>query len=81
MIRENQPNPDKSDRTKLSPRELADQWGKKPSMIIALIRQGELRDQRIAKPRAPRFLIDVADIAIFEQRRAFQPTAGARQRR
>ena len=64
----------KSARTKLSPVELAAQWGKKPSSIIALIRQGELRAIDVSVSRGkPRFLIDLADIAIFEERRTVQP--------
>ena len=83
MIREtNQSDDDRTERTKLSPKELAAQWGKKPSTIIALIRQGELRAINASTTQErPRFLIDVADIAIFEQRRAVQPSAGARRRR
>ena len=69
-------------RTKLSPKELATQWGKKPSSIIALIRTGELRaiDVSVSRGR-PRFLIDLADIAIFEERRTIQPPIPRTRRR
>jgi hypothetical protein len=70
-------------RTKLSPVELAAQWGKKPSSIIALIRTGELRaiDVSVSRGR-PRFLIDLADIAIFEERRTVRrPERTPRRRR
>ena len=73
----------KSARTKLSPAELASQWGKKPSSIIALIRTGELRAIDVSVSRGkPRFLIDLADIALFEERRTVLPAQPApRQRR
>ena len=57
-------------RTKLSPKELAAQWGKDYGSILALIRQGELTAIDVAISRGrPRFLIDPADIALFEERR------------
>lgn len=59
------------DRTKLTPPELARRWGKKPSTIVALIRTGQLRaiDVAVRRGGRPRFLIDEADIALFEQSR------------
>jgi hypothetical protein len=71
-----EPRSAKTARTKLSPAELAAKWGKTPKSIIALIRQQELRaiDVSLRRDR-PRFLIDLADIAIFEERRAVQPPA------
>jgi hypothetical protein len=63
-----------NNRTKFSPVELAAQWGKAPSTIIALIRQGQLRAIDVAISRGkPRFLIDLADILAFEARREVQP--------
>ena len=61
-------------RRKLSPKELAAQWGTTASRIIGLIRTGELAaiDAAVNRGR-PRFLIDLADIAIFEERRMINP--------
>jgi hypothetical protein len=74
----------KNARTKLTPGELAAQWGKKPSTILALIKTGELRAIDVSVDRGRRtFLIDLADIAIFEERRTVQPPTppGRRRRR
>lgn len=61
-------------RTKFTPPELAAMWGKKPETIITLIRSGALRAIDAALPgKRPRYLIDVADIAAFEARRAVVP--------
>lgn len=61
-------------RTKLTPPELAARWGKKASTIIAWIRAGRLPaiDTSMGSKR-PRFLIDEADIAVFEKRLRVQP--------
>lgn len=61
-------------RTKLTPPELAARWGKKASTIIAWIRAGRLPaiDTSMGSKR-PRFLIDEADIAVFESRQRVQP--------
>ncbi|MGO9107967.1 MAG: helix-turn-helix domain-containing protein [Thermoguttaceae bacterium] len=61
-------------RTKLTPPELAARWGKKASTIIAWIRAGRLPaiDTSMGCKR-PRFLIDEADIAVFESRQRVQP--------
>jgi len=70
-----EPRSAKTARRKLSPTELAAQWGKDPESIIALIRLGELRAIDVAVSRGrPRFLIDLADVAIFEERRTVQPS-------
>jgi hypothetical protein len=61
-------------RTKFTPPELAAMWGKKPETIIALIRSGDLRAIDAALPgKRHRYLIDAADIAAFEARRAVVP--------
>jgi hypothetical protein len=72
----------KTDRTKLSPAELAAKWGKSAESIIALIRLGDLPaiDVSVSRGR-PRFLIDLADIAIFEQRRTVRPPEPRTRRR
>ena len=71
-----------TDRTKLSPIELAKRWGKDTRSIIGLIRLGDLPaiDVSVSRGR-PRFLIDLADIAIFEERRKVQPPEPRTRRR
>ena len=69
-------------RTKLSPKELAARWGMSLRHVIRLIKGGELRAIDVAITRGrPRFLIDVADIASFEERRAVQPPPTPAERR
>jgi transposase len=69
-------------RTKLSPKELAARWGVSLYHVIRLIKSGELRAIDIAATRGrPRYLIDVADIATFEERRAIQPPPTPTERR
>jgi hypothetical protein len=66
------------DRTKITPPELAKRWGVSPDKILAWIRGGELRAFNAARRNGrPRYLIDVADVALFEQAR----TANAEQSR
>lgn len=71
------------ERTKLTPPMLAKQWGVSPEKIIAFIRAGLLRaiDSTPPGSRRPRFLIDVADIAAFEQARAVNAPPAARPTR
>jgi hypothetical protein len=76
MIREAKPTETaamKNGRTKLSPKELAAQWGTTTKTILALIHSGALGAIDISVKSTPRFLIDLADIAIFEERRTVQP--------
>ncbi|HLJ92941.1 MAG TPA: helix-turn-helix domain-containing protein [Gemmataceae bacterium] len=58
--------------TKLTPPELARRWGLSPDKILAWIHSGELPAINAARSAAgrPRWLIDVADIVVFERRRA-----------
>ena len=62
-------------RCKLTPPELAARLGVKADKVVAWIRSGELRALNAAtKPGGrPRWLIDEADVAAFEARRAAQP--------
>ena len=63
-------------RTKLTVPQLARQWGLDPHKVITWIKSGELRAINGAKDSnscRPRFLIDVADIAAFEQAREVIP--------
>jgi hypothetical protein len=70
-------------RRKLTPPELAKQWGIDPAKILAWIRAGELRaiDGATQRGGRPRFLIDEADIAAFEAARAVQPPVARVRRR
>ena len=70
-------------RTKLSPPQIARRWGVSPQKILAWIGSGELRAINAATRLGgrPRFLIDVADLAVFEQRRAVVATPAAVRRR
>ena len=71
-------------RTKLTPPQLAQRYGCKPSKIIAWIRSGELRAiDSSTRPGVgrPRYLIDLADVAIFEERRTVKPAKTVTKRR
>jgi hypothetical protein len=70
-------------RPKLRPPELARRYGIEPAKVIAWIRQGELRAVNIAtRPTGrPRYVIDEADVLVFEERRAAKPAAKAPRRR
>jgi hypothetical protein len=59
-------------RTKTSPPELAARWGIDPAKVLTWIRNGELRaiDAATRPGGRPRYLIDEADITVFEARRA-----------
>ncbi len=73
-----------SRKTKLSPPELAAQWGVDVHKILSWIKAGELRAINVATDRngRPRYAIDVADIAAFEAGRTVQPpTPRIRRRR
>jgi hypothetical protein len=64
-----------SSRRKLTPPEYARQLGVCSAKVLAWIRNGELRaiDASTHRGNKPRFLIDVADIAVFEAARAAGP--------
>ena len=72
-----------STRQKISPPELARRWGVDASKILTWIRSGELRAINVATHCGgrPRYLIDLADILIFEQRRSAAPPPTAPRRR
>jgi len=54
-------------RTKLTPPQLAAQWGVKPATVIGWIRSGKLPAINIGQGlKKPRFLIGPDDIAVFE---------------
>jgi hypothetical protein len=72
-----------SRKTKLTPPQLAAQWGVDVHKIIVWIRSGELRAINVATTRTgrPRYAIDLADVAIFEAGRSVQPPAPRLRRR
>jgi len=62
---------------------LARRYGVEPEKILHWIRSGELRAVNIAtRPTGrPRFLIDEADVLVFEERRVARPPAISPRRR
>jgi hypothetical protein len=72
-----------SRKTKLTPPELARQWGVDVQKVLHWIKAGELRAINLATRRdgRPRYAIDQADIALFEAARAVQPPAPRVRRR
>jgi hypothetical protein len=69
--------------SKLTPPELAAEYGIEPAKVLAWIKSGELRAVNIAtKPTGrPRYRIDRADVLVFEQRRVAGPPAAKSGRR
>lgn len=78
---------DAEHRTKLTPPEIAKQWGIGYGKVMGWIRSGELRAIDVSGRCGgqPRYLVDVADLAAFEERRSNQasrkPTTRRRQPR
>ena len=72
-----------SSRRKLTPPQLAKQWGIDVAKVLHWIRSGELRaiDACTRRGSRPRYLIDQADIAVFEERRSVQPPTPSPRRR
>lgn len=72
-----------AERQKLTPPQLARLWGVDPNKIIGFIKRGELRAMNAAANLGgrARYLIDVADIAEFEARRAVVPPAPITRRK
>jgi transposase len=70
-------------RTKLTPPQIARRFGISPDKVVGWIRCGELRGVNIAAKSngRPRYVVDEADLAMFEQRRTAQPIAPAPRRR
>ena len=70
-------------KTKLTPPELARQWGIDVQKVLHWIKAGELRAVNLATRRdgRPRYAIDQADIAIFEASRTVQPPTPRMRRR
>lgn len=64
-------------RRKITPPQYARQLGIDTAKVLKWIRSGELRaiDASTHRGNKPRYLIDLADVAIFEASRAVQPPA------
>jgi excisionase family DNA binding protein len=74
--------PARQKRTKITPTEVARRWGISRDKVLCWIRSGELRAMNAAtRPRCrPRWLIDLADLAAFEQARAARPAPASPRR-
>jgi hypothetical protein len=70
-------------RTKLTPPQIAIRYGVSTDKVLAWIRSGELRamDASTRRGGRPRYLVDVADLAAFEQSRSATPVPTTRRRR
>lgn len=66
------------ERRKFSPPQVARMWGVSTAKIIGWIQSGQLRAINVAEgpKKRPRYLIDRADIQIFETSRAVVPIDG-----
>lgn len=71
------------ERNKLTPPEVARQWGVSIDKVLTWIRSGELRALNLATRLTgrPRYRIDVNDLRDFEQRRAVIPPSPPERRR
>jgi hypothetical protein len=67
----------------LTPPKVARRYGCTPEKVLAWIRAGELRAINIATKRGgrPRYVIDVADLAAFENMRAVVASPPSSRRR
>ena len=68
---------------KLTPPEVARRYRVSPDKVLIWIRRGELRAVNVATTAGgrPRFLIDEADLAVFENRRTAGPQPKVSRRR
>ena len=69
-------------RNKITPPQLARAWGISTDKVLAWVRSGELPALNAATKigQRPRYLVDLADLEAFEQRRTVIPVAGPRPR-
>jgi hypothetical protein len=69
--------------TKLTPPAVARRYGVSPDKVLTWIRLGELRGVNIATNPSgrPRYVVDEADLAAFEHRRAVHRTQAPPRRR
>ena len=70
-------------RTKLTPPQIAARYGVGTDKVLGWIRSGEMRGVNIAAKAngRPRYVVDEADLAVFEARRAARPLSAAPRRR
>jgi len=69
-------------RTKLTPNDIAKAWGIARETVVSWIRSGELAAINVAAlSRQPRFRIDVEDLRAFELKRRVGQTSKASPRR
>lgn len=70
-------------RTKLTPPQIAERYGCSTDKVLGWIKAGELRAINAASRRdqRPRYLVDLADLAAFEQGRAVVPAVPQRRAR
>jgi len=63
------------EKTKVTPPQVAAMWGISVAKVVGWIRSGELRaiDASSNRKQRPRYLIDIEDLAEFEQRRSTIP--------
>ncbi len=63
------------ERRKVSPPQLAKEWGVATNKVLGLIKSGELRAINLAstKEKRPRYAIDRTDVEAFEQSRLVHP--------
>ena len=71
------------ERRKVTPPQLAKEWGVSTSKVVALIKSGELIAINLASSREkrPRYAIDRADVAAFEEARRVIPVEQPAKRR
>ena len=65
-----------TERTMLTPPEIARRWGVSPETVIGWVRSGQLRAVDVSSRPGigrPRFRIDIADLSAFENRRQVIP--------
>jgi hypothetical protein len=69
-------------RTKLTPPQISARYGCSPEKVVGWIRSGQLRAfNAAARPDGrPRWLVDLADLAAFEQARSAVPVPRTRRR-
>jgi hypothetical protein len=67
-----------AERRKITPPQLAKQWGVNVAKVVAFIRAGELPAINLAARGTvrPRYAIDVADVEAFEAGRRIVPDGG-----
>lgn len=70
--------PVKTERTTLTPPQLARRWGVSTNKVLYFIGTGELRALNLARAKSgrPRYVIDMASVEAFEHARTVRPDQG-----